>query len=106
MIIIITLQLSVKNIYSLIRNKTTNTMRTISTLNITYNTSVWSVAMYCARIRGNLSGPHFDLFDKGLVKHIHTLTRSGIPDIWAHAWSAWFGNLACYVLGFGRAEPS
>ena len=30
------------------------------------------VAFYCPRIRGNLSGPHFDLFDKGF-NHIHML---------------------------------
>ena len=86
-------------------------INTVIKLNITYNRRYpeifdLPVASHCPRIRGNLSGPHLDLFDLGLLDHMHTLNRNGLPDLWAHAWSAWFGNLACYILDFGRADLS
>ena len=64
------------------------------------------VAVYCPIVRGNLSGPHFDLFDKGSLKNTLNFNSSGLPELWAHAWSAWFGNMACDALDVGRAELS
>ena len=93
------------NIHPLNINNTT----IIHTINIwilpiieVFDMSHCTVQEYGATYPGHIS----TCLTRAFFKHIHTLNRNGLPDLWAHACSAWFGNLACYVLGFGRAEPS